>query len=248
MTLASSPLDKDLTFNRGEWGNWIGSQSGLFRINALHDISGRLRDEFHAGHQAGRSMPLLRPAAAATPLLAPLHEKLAGYDLPCLIESREAPSQRRIMFCAQDPLRSGPGTGITVGTFFGIDNQWLRHSRRHYGVVWRLIRRSVSEGYGVWVTDAMKLWCKEGIDPQLREACAEVLREEVRRVSPKKIVAFGWAAATTLEQLGFIDRTVHVLHPAARRPTGWAGGTPANTPDDRMQARVDKYWTAISGA
>lgn len=64
--------------------------------------------------------------------------------------------------------------------------------KKHFGVVWQLIHRCIEMGYGVGVTDAMKLWSTgPSIDNDLRGLCASVLRKEVNLVQPAKIVAFG---------------------------------------------------------
>lgn len=140
--------DADILFNRTPWQDLIASQELLFKPEALLEISDSLRVDFHEGHAQGRKMPVVPHAAYANDLLATFDDQVAGYDLPCLL-SANRPTRGRVMFCAQDPLRNGEQKGITVGTFFGIDSDWLRQSRRHYGVLWQLIRRCVEHGYDV---------------------------------------------------------------------------------------------------
>ena len=239
--------DADILFNHAPWEDLITSQGPLFKPETLLEISDGLRMDFHEGHAHGRKMPLVPTDAYAHDLLVKFDSHVAGYDLPCLL-SAERPTRGRVMFCAQDPLRNGGQRGITVGTFFGIDSDYLRQSRRHYGVLWQLIRRCVENGYDVWVTDAMKLYAKDApIDPQLYDICGEV-----QLFNPDHIVAFGNRARYLLESFGLDKPLIHQRHPTARGSSvAWAiqGATRSYcaTPQGRLEAKVDRYCRDIFG-
>lgn len=238
--------DADISFNRAPWQDLIVSQELLFKPEALAAISDGLRTDFHQGHAQGRNMPVVPTEAYANNLLATFDNHVAGYDLPCLL-SANRPTRGRVMFCAQDPLRNGGQKGITVGTFFGIDSDYLRQSRRHYGVLWQLIKRCVENGYDVWVTDAMKLYAKDApIDQQLYGICGKVLHREVELFNPDHVVAFGSRARHLLESFKFNRPVIHERHPTARGSSAaWAkeGATRnyCETPQGRLEAKVDRY-------
>ncbi|WP_054004493.1 uracil-DNA glycosylase family protein [Cypionkella psychrotolerans] len=244
--------DADILFNHAPWEDLIASQDLLFKPEALAAISDGLRMDFHEGHAQGRNMPVVPTEAYANDLLATFDNHVAGYDLPCLL-SADRPTRGRVMFCAQDPLRNGVQTGITVGTFFGIDSDYLRQSRRHYGVLWQLIRRCVENGYDVWVTDAMKLYAKEApIDPHLYDICGKVLLREVELFKPDHVVAFGNRARHLLDRFNLKKPVLHERHPTARGSSAaWAKEGAARryceTPQGRLEAKVDRYCRDIFG-
>ncbi len=244
--------DADILFNRGPWQDLIASQDLLFKPEALAAISDGLRTDFHEGHAQGRKMPVVPADAYANDLLATFDNHVAGYDLPCLL-SANRPTRGRVMFCAQDPLRNGGQKGITVGTFFGIDSDYLRQSRRHYGVLWQLIKRCVENSYDVWVTDAMKLYAKDAaIHPQLDAICGKVLSHEVELFNPDHIVAFGNRARHLLDSFDLNRPVIQERHPTARGSSAaWAkeGATRSyrETPQGRLEAKVDRYCRDIFG-
>ncbi|MDZ4311765.1 MAG: hypothetical protein U1A24_14565 [Cypionkella sp.] len=244
--------DADILFNRARWQDLIVSQDLLFKPEALSKMSDGLRSDFHEGHAQGRKLPVIPTEAYANDLLVSFDNHVAGYDLPCLL-SANRPTRGRVMFCAQDPLRNGDQKGITVGTFFGIDSDYLRQSRRHYGVLWQLIRRCVENGYDVWVTDAMKLYAKEApIASQLYDICGDVLRREVELFNPDHIVAFGNRARYLLDSFKLSRPVIYERHPTARGSSAaWAkeGATRSYcaTPQGRLEAKVDRYCRDIFG-
>lgn len=213
--------DNDLLFNEVGWAYAIQSQTRLFSVDELSRVSEGLRRDFYHGHTKDRKMPEIEPSRELASLLAPYQDRTIGYDLPCLI-SPERPSCGRIILCAQDPLRKkddAPGR-VTVGTFFGIDNERFRHSYRHYPIVWQLVRSCVAAGYEVWLTDAYKIFAGKNVtarDTALNNLCLEVLQDEVSRVAPTHILALGNIAANMLERAGFSDRFSRAVHPTARQ-------------------------------
>lgn len=217
----SVPYDEDILFNPPIWKDLVGSQQQLFRLEALTRISNRLRDEFYFGHGPSREMPEIVKDDWTSRLLDPFGDRPIGYDLPCLL-SADRPAKGRIMLCAQDPLR-GPGlVKLTVGTFFGIDSNYHR-SRRHWGMIWQLIRGFVLEGYDVWVTDAIKLYAGKNVVaryPELRQLCFDIVRDEVLAFRPDRVVAFGALAGQALADARVNASVLRVPHPTAHGQRG----------------------------
>lgn len=213
--------DGDILFNPPLWKEIVASQERLFCLKDLFQLSDRLRDEFYFGHGPNREMPEIHPSGWNTRLLNCYKERHIGYDLPCLL-SAERTTKGRIMLCAQDPLR-GPGPAkLTVGTFFGIDSHYHR-TRRHWGMIWRLIRYCVLQGYDVWVTDALKIYAGPNVvfrDSALRELCFSTIREEVAKFNPDKVIAFGAVAGKSLRTARLEVSVVQVAHPTARGVSG----------------------------
>lgn len=242
------PLDHDIHFNRGGWQSIIKTQNKLFNPDALVAISDRLREEFHSGHPNGRQMPEIGQEDWETGLLRGYTDREIGYDLPCLL-SGDRPTKGRIMLCAQDPLRRGTLPSLTVGTFFGIDNNGLRHSRRHYGALWNLIRACVHAGYDVLVTDALKIFVgknKLKKNPPLESLCFDTLKDEIDTFSPNKILAMGAVAGHALSRVLSEDAFIRVPHPMARGK--WYLEGSAN-PEESYSEKLEHYYCrALFGA
>ncbi|MFD2845654.1 uracil-DNA glycosylase family protein [Paracoccus cavernae] len=216
-----SPLDADIAFNPQPWGRLIQTQEQLFDTNALIQISDRLRLEFHGGHAPNRVMPEIAQQDWATDLLDRYADGHIGYDLPCLL-SADRSARGRIMMCAQDPLRSTDAAKLTVGTFFGIDNNKYRVSR-HYGMMWQFIRRCVLAGHDVWVTDAIKIFAGKGVaqrDLPLRELSRSVIEDEVAAFAPDRIVTFGKLAQETMASIRGRHALISLKHPTAHGQRG----------------------------
>ncbi|SDF92253.1 hypothetical protein [Alloyangia pacifica] len=230
-------LDADILFNWAPWGELVETQAELFDVAILKEISDRLQMEFHRGHAPGRDMPEIPRNAWSTKLLDRYSHKTIGYDLPCLL-SAARPSRGRIMLCAQDPKRDGSESKLTVGTFFGIDSDYHR-VRRHWGMMWQLIRRCVLAGYDVWVTDAIKVYAGTNVlrrDPELRALCFSVIRKEVNAFRPDRILAIGNDARDALQAADISSPVTHVVHPTARGLKG------------PLSERLELYWGALGGS
>lgn len=226
--------DADILFNPPAWNTLVETQQALFRTKALESVSDRLRQEFYHGHAPNRSMPVIDTENWKTTLLGSYLDRPLGYDLPCLL-SAERTSKGRIMLCAQDPLRGSGPAQLTVGTFFGIDSQYHR-TRRHWGMIWQLIRSIVESGYDVWVTDAIKIFAGPNIvmkDEKLRDLCFAVMAEEVSAFQPERIIAFGSVADGALRAATAGHEVVRVPHPTARGISG------------SLRDRLDRYRNAI---
>lgn len=220
--LAPKPrLDADIAFNPEPWSKLIQTQAQLFDVKALIQISDRLRNEFHEGHAPGRAMPEIARQDWATDLLDRYAGGPIGYDLPCLL-SGDPPARGRIMMCAQDPLRGSGAAKLTVGTFFGIDDNHLR-VRRHYWMIWQFIRRCVLAGHDVWVTDAIKIFAGKGVvqrDHLLRELSQSIMKVEVAAFAPDRIVTFGKLAGETMAGISGKHKLISLQHPTARGQRG----------------------------
>ena len=213
--------DADIFFNPPNWSDLAQTQCKLFCLDALQSVSDRLRNEFHFGHQSGREMPEILQTDWTTRLLDNYVSGPIGYDLPCLL-SAERPTSGKIMLCAQDPLRGSGPAKLTVGTFFGIDSNYHR-TRRHWGMIWQLIRTCVHAGYDVWVTDAIKLFAGPNVvnrDSALRQLCFDTVRVEVSAFQPDKIIAFGAIAEKALAAANLNAEVLRVPHPTARGTRG----------------------------
>lgn len=229
-------LDADILFNPEPWSRLVQTQNQLFKTDALIQISDQLRGEFYNGHAPDRKMPEIERQDWATDLLDRYADRPIGYDLPCLL-SANRPTKGRIMMCAQDPLRGSGDAKLTVGTFFGIDDDHLR-VRRHYRMIWQFIRRCVLSGHDVWVTDAIKIFAGKGVvqrDHRLCELSRSVIEAEVAAFSPDKIVTFGKLARETIADISGSHALVCLLHPTAHGQRG------------SFSERIDQYMHAVLG-
>lgn len=234
---ANTPVyDADILFNPPAWDALVETQRTLFRTIALKNISDQLRQEFYFGHAPNREMPVIDESDWNTTLLGAYADRPLGYDLPCLLSAERA-TKGRIMLCAQDPLRGAGPARLTVGTFFGIDSQYHR-TRRHWGMIWQLIRSFVETGYEVWVTDAIKIFAGKNIvmkDEKIRDLCYAVMAAEIAAFQPDHLVAFGSVADGALRASNSGQQVVRVPHPTARGIRG------------SHRDRLDLYRNAILG-
>lgn len=228
--ISSPRFEAEILFNPEPWGKLIETQARLFDVRTLIEISDQLRLEFYDGHADDRVMPEIDRQDWVTNLLDCYADQHLGYDLPCLL-SAERPVRGRIMMCAQDPLRSSEEAKLTVGTFFGIDNNHLR-ARNHYRMIWQFIKRCVLAGYDVWVTDAIKLFAGKGVvqrNRPLRDLSRSIIEDEVAAFKPDRIVAFGKVACEMMADIGGDHLLVCQKHPTAFGQRG------------SLADRVDKY-------
>ncbi|WP_155846097.1 hypothetical protein [Celeribacter ethanolicus] len=225
----------EIRFNTGVWNDVIESQTPLFSSEALLRASDEIRDVFYGPHPEGRQMPTISRDHWNSSLWKEHMQVEVGYDLPCLL-SLDRPAKGRVMFCAQDPWRKGEEQKVTVGTFFGIDNEYYRN-RRHYKMLWNLIVRCLETGYDVWVTDAIKLYAGRNVvmrNAPLRDLCFSVLRDEVAAVNPSAILAFGKVAGWALESAQIERDFIRGVHPTARGVRG------------SMSERGERYWDSVT--
>lgn len=126
------------------------------------------------------------------------------------------------MMCAQDPLRGASSAKLTVGTFFGIDDNHLR-ARRHYWMIWQFIRNCVLADQVVWVTDAFKVFAGKGVlqrDRPLGELSRSIIEAEVAAFAPDRIVTFGKLAGETMADVSGRHKLISLKHPTAHGQSG----------------------------
>lgn len=139
-----------------------------------------------------------------------------GLDLPIWFNiNRDRP---RIMFIAQDPLRSNKWYNechdAVISSPFGLHDATHREKGNGGKMVYELVWRLASAGYGVYLTDAAKYficdhkttnaYTKTRID-----LYANILREEIDEVDPVQCVCFGREAERVLYDTGtFTDYVV----------------------------------------
>ncbi|MBN2739566.1 MAG: hypothetical protein JXR35_01570 [Rhodobacteraceae bacterium] len=124
------------------------------------------------------------------------------------------------MFCAQDPLRKEGQPGVvTIGTFFGTDNERYRHYinpgdkiKPHHPAMWDVVRTCLDADYDVWLTDAVKVFAgPENLllkDKRGRQLCSDILVDEIAQVQPVRIVALGGAAANELHRVAVKEEVI----------------------------------------
>jgi len=264
-TSSNHAFDADVLFNRGGWPDFIQSQEKLFSKESLTRVSDGLRAEFHCGHAEGRQMPSFQKSDWSSDVLEPFIGYPMGYDLPCLI-SRDRPTRGRIMFCAQDPLRKEGTPGVvTIGTFFGTDNERYRHYinpgrmiQPHHPAMWDVIRACLDADYDVWLTDAVKVFAGPGNllkkDKRGKRLGREILAEEIAQVQPVRIVALGGKAAAEIYRVAVkqevigADRVMALPHPAGYRTKWYLEGATRDYPtgaDGLRAAKRDFYCRAL---
>jgi hypothetical protein len=251
LSVNENAYDSDILFNKGEWQRCIKSQERLFSLEGLTRVSDSLRRDFHQGHGPNRELPQLHRNEWAQSFQEVLvqalpdhQDTLLGYDLPCLL-SLDRPALGCVMLCAQDPLRKAskslsenPYGEVTVGTFFGIDNNRFRQSYRHYPMIWRVIRSCLESGFDVWVTDAIKLYAGEGVvkrSQKLFDLCKETLREEIALVKPTRVLAMGNDAKYALSA---VDPSLSFN--TARHPSPRAWTTPLQSDQDLFEGALSR--------
>ena len=237
-------------FNKDRWREFISSQEALFRSSVFDHLANYFEDNLYRDDRASGAMPVISPTDFNCRDLNIIQDLPAGYDMPCLITDGR-PEKGYLFFCAQDPLRNWQKhAALTVSTPFGIDNARFRNSYKNYGAFWELILRFVKAGYGVWVTDARKVWTPDyGRADALVPVFAGVLEREIELVDPVKIFAFGGQAYRSFVKTSAFERVIGVQHPSYRAKASWKyeGATREypDSPQGRLEATVDRYIRAM---
>lgn len=131
-----------------------------------------------------------------------------GLDLPVWFHIG---SSKRIMLIAQDPLRSkrwyGECREAVVSSPFGLHD--AEHRARGNGgrMVYELVCRLVSGGYGIYLTDARKFFVYDHPTSDAHAALrkdvyADILRREIAAVEPALCVCFGRQAERVVSAMG----------------------------------------------
>lgn len=129
----------------------------------------------------------------------------SGFDMPISI-TPENWNGKFIVFIAQDALKNPTleaGNRLSIGAPWNFVQASFRE-KSTYGLLWRIIETICATGYGVWVTDAYKLYAyrSSGIKKTKETKMLErkTLISEMNNLSPKHIVAFGNCAQHVLKK------------------------------------------------
>lgn len=255
-------MTNKIQINQRMWSTVIESQEQIFTKNSIQKMS----EHFRKGHNTpdGQHCVVdLRKSDChlAAELKDQLFSRVCGYDLPHSYTD-EGWNGRYLAFCFQDPLRTyqannGIG-GISAGVPFALSSEKNRNGFKGYGIVWQTILATIAKGYGVWLTDARKLWInpktplsKES-EKMLNKVQRETLNDEITRLKPYKTVAFGHHAYDALTGLG-IQVSSCQLHPSVQGLAPWSNrynnkspmfaGT--SSPDERRSVKVNAYVNEI---
>ena len=137
-----------------------------------------------------------------------LHKGAIGVDLPTWFNIQ---GNKHIMIVAQDPLRSSKWYGecfdAVISSPFG--QQDLGHRQRANGgkMMSLLVEQIVSNGYGVYLTDANKFFIHDHKTTDMFSAAhmdmyAEIMRQEIEFVKPAVIVCLGKRAERICRKMG----------------------------------------------
>ena len=137
-----------------------------------------------------------------------LHKGAIGVDLPTWFNIQ---GNKHIMIVAQDPLRSSKWYGecfdAVISSPFG--QQDLGHRQRANGgkMMSLLVEQIVSNGYGVYLTDANKFFIHDHKTTDMFSAAhmdmyAEIMRQEIEFVKPAVIVCLGKRAEILCKKMG----------------------------------------------
>lgn len=137
-----------------------------------------------------------------------LHKGAIGVDLPTWFNIQD---NKHIMIVAQDPLRSSKWYGecfdAVISSPFG--QHGLGHRQRANGgkMMSLLVEQIVSNGYGVYLTDANKFFIHDHRTTDMFSAAhidvyAEIIRREIEIVKPAVIVCLGRRAEILCKKMG----------------------------------------------
>lgn len=137
-----------------------------------------------------------------------LHKGAIGVDLPTWFNIQD---NTHIMIVAQDPLRSNKWYGecfdAVISSPFG--QQDLGHRQRANGgkMMSLLVERLVSNGYGIYLTDANKFFIHDHKTTDMFSAAhidvyVEIIRREIEIVKPAVIVCLGKRAEILCKKMG----------------------------------------------
>lgn len=148
-------------------------------------------------------------------------EYTIGIDLPVWISSKENFNDKYVMILGEDPLRSdnfqeqNENGKIIISSPFGTHSEIRR--RRYNSLMWKISKRILEVGYGLYFTDINKLWIgkhdkesrsnkktrtkklnlPEGIQNQFKVT----LLKEIELINPVMSLAFGKVAEGVLSNL-----------------------------------------------
>jgi hypothetical protein len=213
--------EKQIQLNGKNWKQVIASQSSLFDLDKLHEIGAYFGAQFQ-GDYVESGWRTIGADEIVEEYRANIDGVVCGYDLPVLLsDTSNEPSKKRIMLCAQDPLRFNETIPrVTVSAPFGVSQEHYRNGKKGSGIVWQVAASLVDQGYDVWLTDARKLWFPdEQHIKQLRGICDQVLMAEIEHFDPQLVIAFGNEAAGVVGRAvrGTTRLACKLVHPSAQR-------------------------------
>lgn len=149
-----------------------------------------------------------------------LHKGAIGVDLPTWFNVQD--NNKHIMLIAQDPLRSSKSYGecldAVISSPFG--QQDYGHKQRENGegkMMSLLVKRLVSSGYGIYLTDANKFFIydhkttNEFSNAHI-DVYAKIIRKEIEFVKPSIIVCLGRSAEKMCKKMGLQEDILALPH------------------------------------
>lgn len=146
-------------------------------------------------------------------------ETLAGIDIPCLVQRREASANKKIMIIGEAPRRNIRSKNCccrcTVGTPYAIRNYGFPNSCKTY----KNIIDPLLVECDIYLTDAIKVW--SNVRQKHLEPCPNellILKNEIECVQPYKIVTFGRVAMDAVhkvyDEIWIKPQLCHLYHPS----------------------------------
>lgn len=194
------------------------SHASLFDVEYLVGRGRYFSDQFNEkGTLDHRTWPQIPLEVCKFSQAASLPDPCAGFDLPLLF----TPSDWRgeiVALVSQDPLRhpKREGSTFTIATPWGFSNRAM-HKKAGNKKIWPTIEALCQTGYGVYLTDAAKLYFHHKNQGKWKETSDlenDVLRKEMDALKPKMVIALGNRAADALN-----NNTIpfsKIPHPTAR--------------------------------
>ncbi|ASP19379.1 hypothetical protein ANTHELSMS3_00660 [Antarctobacter heliothermus] len=148
-----------------------------------------------------------------------LPEVCWGFDLPLLFTPPKW-NQRVVALVFQDPKRVPKADALE----FSIATPWGFSSRRsrNKGIarkVWPCVEGLCSDGYGVYLTDAWKLFFAQGSEKKTKATQrmeGRVFALEMEALAPDLVCTFGRAAEAGLKPVKLDSDPLNLPHPNAR--------------------------------
>lgn len=172
--------------------------------------------------QNGRQKPF-----GEYPMSYPLEkgEALAGIDIPCLVRSLNGSAEKKIMIIGEAPRRNRRSKNCighcTLGTPYAIRDYGFPKSCN----VYKDIIDNLLEDHIIYLTDAIKVW-SDVRQIKLKPSPGEriILKKEIDKEKPDKIVTFGKVARETVQ--GILGNNsqydlCHLYHPSPRCRNHW---------------------------
>ena len=167
-----------------------------------------------------------------------------GIDFPCLIHNGD-PNRETILIVGEAPRRNkyavDKNKPCSLGSPYGIifkefpDQCWV------YKQVFESL---LDKGFNLYLTDVIKVWTdskqknKKGLLPDEQDYA--ILKEELDKIEPVKIVTFGRNSKDMIRKIGKGYSFCHLYHPSQRNYERWLKEKGVNNIDDIPKVIVDK--------